>query len=736
MNKRVFSKISVLAVLVAAGVSVLSAVTPRKWDLRSREDWLRGKFTGISVSSEGTLSLAPNEQKIQGPAEEFYMSVLVSRSGDTYLGTGHSGRVFKINRDGKVTLFFQAAEMDVTCLAQDKKGFIYAATSPNGKIYKIDEKGKGEEFFNPAERYIWDMAFSDLGAMLVAVGESGGIYAVSPEGNGTLIFKAPQNHILCLEKLPNGDFIAGSGGNGLIYKLTPSGKPTVIMETPYEEIRSLALDKDGTVYAAGSGASSFVKAASSDPASDPAASSGKGDADVQVIVAAPAAQPDKGAVKALPAAVEAPGSRNIGAIFTVSSDGVAKTLWSSTDEMVYSMIVRPEDGRVIFGAGDKGRLYSVDKAGKASLLLQLDSEQVYRILPMEGKMKIIANNPCYIGDILPEQRLNGEYLSQALDAGIISDWGRLSWTATAEFGANIQFQTRSGNTSEPNTTWSEWSPFYQKGDEQVLSPRARFLQFKAVFKSTSGKVSPLLTRTLAYYLQANTAPEINRFDMLKPNEVMLKLPEQDDVILGAESNPADPRARKDDQMTAFLQKKAERKGYQTVTWDASDDNGDTLEYSIYIRRDDEKSWRLLQSGLDDGIFSFDTLNFPDGTYYLKLEASDRPSNPTESALKTEKVGQPFVIDNSQPEFQTVTAVKQGAMLQMEFTVTDAYSNIEEIKYMVRPGQWQVVFPVDGICDSKSEHFKFSVNLPAGADNMITVRARDSHGNVGVLRQSF
>lgn len=56
--------------------------------------------------------------------------------------------------------------------------------------------------------------------------------------------------------------------------------------------------------------------------------------------------------------------------------------------------------------------------------------------------------------------------------------------------------------------------------------------------------------------------------------------------------------------------------------------------------------------------------------------------------------------------------------------------------MVRPGPWRVVFPTDGIADSRSETFKFTVKLPSGADNMIAVRVRDSFGNVGVHRQVF
>src|SRR4030042_747123 len=109
------------------------AVVPQKWELRTREDYLRGKFDGISVSYDGMLALAPKEEKIAAPQEEFYLSVLATADGTTFLGTGHGGKVYRIGKDGKGEGWFQAPEMDVTCLVQDRKGMLYASTSPNGR---------------------------------------------------------------------------------------------------------------------------------------------------------------------------------------------------------------------------------------------------------------------------------------------------------------------------------------------------------------------------------------------------------------------------------------------------------------------------------------------------------------------------------------------------------------------------------------------------------------------------
>ncbi len=708
-------------------VSSLQGVVPQKWELRTRDDYLRGKFDGVSVSYDGTLALAPKEEKIAAPQEEFYLSVLATEEGVTFLGTGHGGKVYRIDKDGKADLWFQAPEMDVTSLARDRKGTLYAATSPNGKIYKITDKGKGEEFFNPAEKYIWDLLFLDAGELWAAVGESGGIYRISPLGEGRMFFKAAENHILCLERTARGDVVAGSGGNGLVYRISTEGRASVLFETPYEEVRALAVDREGQIYAAASGTPTRTR--KDDTSEAPV----RLDSEVVLTVSA-----SGGVSRPAGASGAAPGlsAKDGGALYRVTADGLAKRLWSSDDEMIYSLLWREDGNRVVFGTGGKGRVYSVDSDERVALLLQQSSEQVYQLVPLDSKIYVLSNNPCYFGLLLTEQRFAGEYTSPVLDARTQASWGRIVWDAAVAAGASVQLQSRSGNTSEPNATWTDWSPFYGKTEEQVLSPKSRFLQVKVLLRTQTGKASPVFDTLTVFYLQSNIAPMVTRLEFLKPNEVYLKLPDQEDVILGVERNLAETPKKTDELRMGMAARKSERKGFQTVTWDAADENGDTLRYALAIKKDGESEWRALEAAWTETIYAFDTLAFPDGTYLLRLTASDAPSNPLGVELRSDKTSTPLVIDNSLPVIKGFTAAKNGAALDIAFQAEDSYSYIEEAKVLVRPGEWRVVFPVDGIADSRSESFKLSLKLPAGAENQVTVRVRDSYGNVGVFRQNF
>lgn len=717
--RKVLAVVFAFLIILASGVM---GVMPQKWEVRSKEDFLNGKFEGISVSSDGMLFLSPKEEKIEAPSEEFYLSFLLAFDGGAFLGTGHEGKIYRISKEGRVELYFQASEMDITCLVLDKKGILFAGTSPNGKIYKITSQKESAVFFNPDEKYIWDLFFKEDGALLAAVGESGGIYEINQQGEGKLVLKAEENHILCLEMDRSGNLIAGSGGGGLVYQLSKSGKASVLFESSYEEIKSIALDAEGNVYAAAGGTLTRAKKEEITPI--PVVT------EVEVTVT-PARAPSE--TTRIPSLAQ----KEPSALYRIDAQGMAKRLWNSDEELIYTLLCNEGEKRVIFGTGNNGRVYSMDRDEKISLLLQKSSEQVYSLFPGDSKIYMLVNNPPQLSLVYPEQRFSGEYLSSVKDAQTISSWGKIEWQAQLPQGVNLQLQTRSGNSSEPTRSWSDWSPPYQKKEgEQILSPRGRYIQFKILFNTQSGKISPLLQKVSLFYIQTNVAPAITNLELLAANEVFLKPLEQEEIIWGIEKNVLDKAIKAEEAKSFLMAKKVERKGFQTVTWKAEDENGDSLHYTISIRGEAESSWRILEEKWADTIFTFDTVAFPDGLYFLKVTASDLPSNPQGSELAAEKTSEPLTIDNTAPTIKNFLVVKEKNRMDVSFQVEDSFSYIKEARFLIRPDEWHIIFPEDGICDSRQESFKIKVNLPLKSDSLITVNVKDSHGNIGVYRQNF
>jgi len=425
-----------------------------------------------------------------------------------------------------------------------------------------------------------------------------------------------------------------------------------------------------------------------------------------------------------------------GAVFQVSPEGLSRKLWSSSEEMPFSLVFDKSRERIIFATGNQGRLYAVNKNGDYELLTQETPEQLYALYELNGKYYVIGNNPALLGILLPEGNLSGNYLSPVLEAGGTSIWGSISWEADLPAGTTIQVQSRSGNSGEPDDTWSDWSPPYARPDEKILSPAGRYLQLRVNLKAQAGQKFPAVQKLVVFYQQLNLAPVIEKVEVLPANQVYIKPPEQEEIILGLEKASAESAGKKEDGGFFLNPKKSERQGFRTITWEASDDNNDKLNFNVYIRPEKDKNWHLMADGLTDKIISFDTRHYPDGTYFIKIEASDLPANPPGTEKKVEKISKPVVIDNSLPEVKNFVATKTSRGLEVSFSAVDKYSYIEEVKYLVRPDDWQVVFPIDGLCDSTSESFKFNLNLMAGSDNLMIIRVKDSFGNIGVYQYNF
>jgi hypothetical protein len=177
-----------------------------------------------------------------------------------------------------------------------------------------------------------------------------------------------------------------------------------------------------------------------------------------------------------------------------------------------------------------------------------------------------------------------------------------------------------------------------------------------------------------------------------------------------------------------LGRKVYQKGLQTFVWKASDDNDDRLRYDIFYRREGETAWKPLKRELWDPIFVWDTTSVPDGTYYVKVAASDAPSNSPDSALVGEFESVSFDIDNTSPVVEVQSAARVGGKTTVKFVVRDEQSAVLRVEYSLDASKWRVAYPVDGIPDSRRE--EFVVTLEEGdAARSIIIRATDAMNNV-------
>jgi hypothetical protein len=367
------------------------------------------------------------------------------------------------------------------------------------------------------------------------------------------------------------------------------------------------------------------------------------------------------------------------------------------------------------------------------LLARAGARQVTALVrEPSGRIIGAASNPGKLFALSPEPARRGTYESEVRDAGTVATWGVIRWRAVLN-GGRIEVASRTGNTSTPDETWSLWSAAYTNAEgQQMSSPNARYLQWRLTMTGT-GAASPVLTSVTAAYLPRNLRPALSAITVHPPGAVFQRPfstgePEiaglQDNTADGRQQNtPGEPRSS-----APPLGRRMYQKGLQTFVWKAEDGNEDRLQYDVSYRREGETAWRVLLRASWDPIFVWDTTSVPDGTYVVKITASDAPSNAPGNALSGELESASFDIDNTPPRVEIQPPARSGARTSITFSVRDEQSAVQRVEYSLDASRWRLVHPKDGIPDSRREEFQVVLGEADAARNVI-IRVTDAMNNV-------
>lgn len=697
---------------------------PVFWRISTRADIEKGDANGVAIADNGALTLAPAFTEIYDTKQAYVWAAVADSTGNIYLGTGHEGRIFKVDSAGRGSLLYKTGELDVMALAVDSAGNVYAGTAPDGKVYKINARGEATVFFEPKTKYIWALAFDGQGRLLVGTGDKGTIYRVTPDGKGPALIHTTQSNITALKVDANGNILAGTDPGGLILRITPDGKAFTLYDSSQKEVREIVVGKDGAIYAltlseaAGSGASN-ASVTSSLPSTPTVISADEGVtvtiSDVQIIEPASSS----GSTTASSSA------QAKSALYRIDPNGVTDTVWSSNDITAFTVAVE-DNGRALIGTGQKGRIYSATLGGKPSLQVQSNEAQTVRFVKLaSGQMYAASSNLGKLFKLGNSTVATGSYTSSVRDASTVATWGRASFVGEGD----IELQTRSGNTATPDSTWSDWSAGIKTaGGETIVSPRARYLQWRATLKGANTK----LREVAISYLPRNLAPNIVSLTLQPAGVAMQPLPQQ----------PPDPgieQAALDPALFGLSTNMPPRKFYQkgaiSLQWTAEDRNGDKLEYSVYYRAANSTDYFPLKTGITENYYTVDANGLPDGRYIFKVVASDAPSNPGTMALTDEEETEPIEVDNTAPVVTAGAPQVSGNKAEVTFQSEDKTSFIRRAEYQLDGGEWKPVFPTDGIADSRREDFKVSVALPDRKPHVIALRVFDANANVGSAQVS-
>jgi hypothetical protein len=318
------------------------------------------------------------------------------------------------------------------------------------------------------------------------------------------------------------------------------------------------------------------------------------------------------------------------------------------------------------------------------------------------------------------------------DTEAISSWGKV--TLKSDTPQLIQIFTRSGNTGSPDKTWSDWSRV--DGDGSTSSPRARFIQWRTVMRADSGR-SPSLNGVTIPYVQQNFRPEITSLDVLPSGVTLIK-----GQALTASGAPAGPQDAATARATARAglpgiikvpPRRALQKGAQSFQWVALDKNEDSLQYDLYYRAEGGTVWVPLKKNVEDSFYTINSDSLPDGSYMVRLVASDTLSNTPESALSGERESRVFTVDNTAPEVTIKQDGLNGGRVRVAIEAADVTSTLNQAEISVDAGEFRTIFPRDGITDSRRESFIWQSDMLLPGEHVITCRVYDQNDNVGLSK---
>jgi hypothetical protein len=733
-------KITQCLCVLAAIAAPAYASSPKFFQATTQADFLKGEVENLSIDARGQLLLGPALELVYETPAPFVWTIAAAPDGSFFLGTGNDGKVYRVGPDGKGALFYSSAELEVHALAPAPNGGLYVATSPDGKIYKVDREGKATTFFTPEEKYIWALAVDAKGNVFAGTGEKGIVYKIAPDGKGAPFYRTKTTHATALAFDKNGNLVVGTGAPGKVIRVDQDGKGFGLLDTSFQEIRGLRFDDKGMLFVtAMNGRTGSTTGPVVPPVLDVTTAGGVGRAPVPTVTVS--AEITSIAIIDTTDSSNASVSRDNrnttkGAVYRITPDGVWDQVWDSREDVPYD-VTFDAAGAPIVATGNKGKLYRLEGDPlRPTLLTRGGAQQVTAFVKnARGQIFFATANPGKLFRLSSERAQRGTYESEARDAQMFATWGSLRWRGSIPKDSRIELSTRSGNTETPDETWSVWSPAYSSAEgSPITSPKARYLQWRAVL--TGKGDGPVLTSVAAAYLQRNLRPVVRSITVHAPGIVFQKpftTGEPELAGFGDQTTPdrkltSAAQTPQGSPTTPALGRRTYQKNLQTFVWRADDENDDELVYDVLYRREGETEWTPLRRGVDEPIFVWDTTTVPNGTYFIRVVASDSPSNPAETALAGERDSAAFQIDHTPPAIAVSGVRVSGGRTTVSFVVTDADSPISRVEYSRDGGlRWTAVFPVDGIADSKSERYELTLDGTLG-DNGITIRASDSMNN--------
>jgi len=738
---------------VYAGMKDLLTKKQSSWGLTTREDFLHGKHLGTGVTSKGSLVLVPAVNSIYQTTEMVPWR-MVTVGDNTYLAGWNSRQIIRIGLDGTNDVFFThdgAGTEAITALTADAAGNLLFSTWPEQHAVLISPAGKVLNDWQLPGNTIWDLAVTTDGRRYAAT-DGGMVYLLQDDKQVPLqaACSVPDKHVVAM--IADGDgILLATAPRGKVYRL---GKDNLLRSVYKGKgmVTSLAVDKSGNLFIGSSPTCQVIRVSPDGIQREIMRGMGRG-------------------------------NRHVLAMRMVGDDLYAATGPAGGVYRISNPAGQDVEVTPIFVREDQRTGSETDDVGPESVMVNALT------VNSKGELLAAASTPGQVIKLMP--RTEGAFLSTVMQTPVVARWGRLDLQTEIAAGQQITVESRSGNTSVPDTTWSQWSAVAKDWSE-LTSPPATFAQFRVTLTGT--ETSPTLTYARLFYQPANQAPEIRllapRAGMYWSGTKQIRWEARDidedeltytvytsgdhgktwDQIVRIESEekpedkpadkpdgkPADkPEGKPADKPESKPADKPESKpagkpdvkpakdtgaAPDMVNHDDSaaddqaeeEDSGETPAASADEPETPKKPAKPKSDGeLKSTSIPWDTKSAPDGTYLIRVVASDKYAKPTDP--KSDEIISGLInVDNAPPAVELEDKVYSWEAVK-QFMVTDTTSPIVGGKYRIDDGPWTALIADDGIFNRRQEMVKLvSVNgdmAQTKGEFKLQIQVLDAAGNL-------
>ncbi|HOU86055.1 MAG TPA: hypothetical protein PK158_14535, partial [Spirochaetota bacterium] len=444
---------------------------------------------------------------------------------------------------------------------------------PKAKLYFIPFEGAAKVVCEFKERYIWQIALHQSGDIYAVSGENAVLYKITPDGQKSEIYKNDIESNFTTIAIQGDLIYFGSEGIGALYQYNiTENKIKVLYETYEREITSLRINPTGEVF--------FVTG-KKDKMNVPEESLDYTDTFVRQLKGV---QP-RSTQKVL---------KN--SLYVYNKNKQINKLFTKDNFIFHSLAI--VNNAIYLGTGINGVIFKINADGNAEFMMRFDESHVTYLFPTENALLVGTGNTGRVYEMGYNPAEKGIYTSAVIDTKAKSRWGHINIIKEVPEGTNISIETRSGNTSIPDNTWSEWK---ETGSSLLIkSPQSQYLQFRIIFTTAVSGKSPTVSQIMIPFLKINRAPEIS--------------------------------------LITFKRKVAKKQtgvfdnNICTLSWSAYDADNDELWYKVLFKEANDSIWLIFIDRTDQLSIVFDTRILPDGNYNFKVIASDNNNNTTKNDI--------------------------------------------------------------------------------------------------------